>query len=275
MSNIDKTVVEDFGNEWTAFNQSDLSDAELAQAFDQYFDIFPFDSLAPDAAGFDMGCGSGRWAKFVAARVGTLNCIDPSPMAIEVARRTLSDRSNVHFFVASVDGGALQPESQDFGYCLGVLHHTPNTADGIRSCAKLLKRGAPFLIYLYYNFENRPLWFRAIWKMSDLVRRAICILPFGIKKLATNALALVIYLPLARFAALWERFGKNVANFPLADYRRKPFYFMRNDALDRFGTRLEQRFSRDEIQTMLTAAGFDQIEFSNRTPFWVACARKA
>ena len=48
----------------------------------------------------------------------------------------------------------------DFGYALGVLHHVPNTQEGLNSCIKLLKPGAPFLVYLYYSFDNRPNWYR-------------------------------------------------------------------------------------------------------------------
>jgi hypothetical protein len=50
---------------------------------------------------------------------------------------------------------------------------------------------------------------------------------------------------------------------------------MRTDALDRFGTRLEKRFTRDEITAMLTRAGFTDIQFSEGMPRWVAVARKA
>ena len=48
-------------------------------------------------------------------------------------------------------------------------------------------------------------------------------------------------------------------------------YTMRTDALDRFGTRLEHRFTRAEIQEMMEAAGLKDIVFSEREPFWVAC----
>ena len=57
----------------------------MQRIFDSYFQVFPWDSLEPDAVGFDLGCGTGRWAKLVAPRVGTLHCIDPSS-AIDVAR---------------------------------------------------------------------------------------------------------------------------------------------------------------------------------------------
>ena len=49
---------------------------------------------------------------------------------------------------------------------------------------------------------------------------------------------------------------------------------MRTDALDRFGTRLEQRFSKIEIELMLTEAGFTNICFSDHMPFWCAVGTK-
>ena len=80
-------------------------------------------------------------------------------------------------------------------------------------------------------------------------------------------IALVVYFPLCRSTAFLETLGHDVKNIPLADYRKKPLYQMRNDALDRFGTRLEQRFSRSEIKEMLENAGMDRIVFSDSTPF--------
>src|SRR5215216_6692203 len=74
LSNIDTKTVAGFGDEWTTFDQSALSQTELMAVFEQYFAIFPWEALPQDAVGFDLGCGSGRWAKAVAARVGTLHC---------------------------------------------------------------------------------------------------------------------------------------------------------------------------------------------------------
>ena len=59
---------------------------KLKENFNQYFNIFPWDKLREEAEGFDMGCGTGKWAQFVAPKVGTLNCIEPSH-AIEVAKK--------------------------------------------------------------------------------------------------------------------------------------------------------------------------------------------
>ena len=46
-------------------------------------------------------------------------------------------------------------------------------------------------------------------------------------------------------------------------------------ALDRFGTRLEQRFSRSEIRQMMERSGLRDIEFRDDVPYWVACGRRA
>ncbi len=133
--------------------------------FGGYFAVFPSDQLPANAEGFDMGCGSCRWARFVAPRVGRLHCIDPSS-ALAVAHHTLADQPNVQFHQASVAASGLLPNSQDFCYSLGVLHHVPDTVAAIRSCAALLKPGAPLLLYLYYAFDNRPRWFRWLWRCS-------------------------------------------------------------------------------------------------------------
>jgi len=221
-----------------------------------------------------MGCGTGRWARWVAPRVGILHCIDPSA-AIEVARRGLSDFSNVRFHQASVDDGVLAPGSQDFGYSLGVLHHVPDTEGAIRSCVALLKPGAPLLLYLYYAFDNRPWWFRALWRLSDIGRRLICRLPLFFKNLVTDAIAVGVYWPLARLAGRLERLGMDVRSLPLSYYRAHSFYTMRTDSRDRFGTPLERRFTQDEVVRMMRAAGLVRIEVAKGAPFWCVLGYKS
>jgi SAM-dependent methyltransferase len=274
--NKDQKVIEDFGDEWTDFTYESktIDHAELEKNFFQYFSIFPWNNIPNDAEGFDMGCGSGRWAQFVAPKVHSLNCIEPSK-ALDIAKVNLQKLDNISFFHETTDSCSLNDQSQDFGYCLGVLHHIPDTQQALSDCARLLKQGAPFLLYLYYNLDNKPIWYRYIWKLSDFVRNIISILPRPIKKVFCLLIAALIYFPLSRLALFIELFGFNVSNFLLSDYRNKPFYQMRNDALDRFGTRLEQRFSRQQIEDMLLESGFQDISFSEEMPFWTSISYKS
>jgi SAM-dependent methyltransferase len=269
-SNVDPDVVAGFGDEWTRFDQTRLEASEARQMFDAYFDIFPWDRLPRDPVGFDLGCGSGRWARQVAPRVQTLHCIDASSDAIAVARRALVDQTNCVFHVASVDCIPLPDRSADFGYSLGVLHHVPNTRMALRQCVAKLRRGAPFLVYLYYRFDNRPAWYSALWRISEGARRVVSRMPNVVRYVSTQVIAATVYWPLARFARLLEWMGIDVQHMPLSDYRRHSFYVMRTDALDRFGTPLEQRFTRTEIEQMMVEAGLADIRFSTRPPFWCA-----
>ena len=273
--NVDAAVVRGFGDEWQRFDQTSLTEDEFVEMFQSYFRIFPWEILPANAEGFDLGCGSGRWARAVAPRVGKLHCIDPSPDALAVAARSLAGLDNVAFHLAAVDQMPLAVGSMDFGYCLGVLHHIPDTWAGLRQAVSKLKKGAPLLLYLYYAFDNRPTWYSALWKVSDRFRRVLSRMPFGLRYGASQVLAVVVYFPLARTARVLSRLGVNVKSFPLSWYRNLSFYTMRTDALDRFGTRLEKRFSRAEIERGMREAGLTNIVFSETAPYWCALGVRA
>ena len=231
--------------------------------------------LPTDAAIMDVGCGSGRWAQFAANYCKVIHLVDPSLDALAVARRNLSGFTNCEFHHASTENLPVADNSCDLVYSLGVLHHIPDTASGIRDCVKKLKPGAPFLVYLYYRFDNRPSWFRGLWWISNLMRILLSRLPSVMRRIVTDLVAMIVYFPLARLSKLVEIAGGNPANLPLSIYRDHSLYTMRTDSLDRLGTRLEHRFTRNEIQTMLESAGLENIAFRENEPFWCAVGYKS
>jgi SAM-dependent methyltransferase len=242
--------------------------------FDRYFRIFPFSTASAEWEGFDAGCGSGRWASLVAPRVGKLHLVDASDEALQVARRNLAGVSNCQFHRCSLDQMPLNDGSMDFGYSLGVLHHIPDTAAALAACVRKLKPGAPFLVYIYYAFDNRPAWFRAVWRASDSIRRILSAAPYWMRYQASQLIAALVYWPLARGAALARAAGRNVGNWPLSFYADRSFYVMRTDALDRFGTQLEQRFTRRQLEEMMVRAGLEQVRVADTEPFWCAVGRR-
>jgi SAM-dependent methyltransferase len=273
-ANVDRATVRDFGREWRRFDQAAVGEAELSELFQEYFAVFPWQSLPDHAVGFDAGCGSGRWAALVAPRVGHLNCVDASADALAVARNKLAAATNVSFYEASLDAMPLADGSMDFGYSLGVLHHLPDPRAGLAACVTKLKPGAPMLLYIYYAFDNRPAWFRLLWRGSDYLRRAVAKAPFRLKSAVAEFFAAAVYWPMARTAKFFSNLGVDVANWPLSAYHGRSYYSMRTDALDRFGTRLEHRMTRPEIRTMMEAVGLRDIRFSDAVPFWCAVGWK-
>ena len=266
----DDRVVKAFGEEWDRFSNEPLSDSELSEMFEAYMAVFPWDRLPDGAVGFDAGCGSGRWAKFVAPRVGHLHCVDASNQALAVARRVLRGFDNVDFRHETLGDLSIKDSSCDFGYSLGVLHHISETEDALAACVAKLRPGAPFLAYLYHDLEEAGPARRLLLSVVGSVRWLVSRLPRHAKALIADVLAFAIYLPLARLARVVERLGGDPSGLPLFQYRSRSFYVMRNDALDRFGTRLEKRFSRTQILELFHGAGLEDVVFSGDPPWWVA-----
>lgn len=266
-ANIDTGTVAGFGQEWTAFDQKGLSKQEASEIFAKYFCLIDW-SKRPHRV-LDMGCGSGRWAKLVAPLVGELIAADASRDALQVARQNVTE-SNVSFIEATPDTLPFPDANFDLIFSLGVLHHLPDTAAAIESLAGKLCSGGSLLVYLYYAFDNRPWWYRLIWKVTDGVRRIISSLPFPLRYALSQVIAAFIYWPLARLA----KYFPVPESWPLKFYAGRSFYVMRNDALDRFGTKLEKRFTKAEILGMMETAGLRDVRFSEKEPYWICCGIK-
>jgi SAM-dependent methyltransferase len=266
-TDLDPATVRGFGREWSKFDQQALSDQERAEVFAKYFSLIDW-TTKPQKA-LDLGCGSGRWDVLVAPLVGQLVAADASPLALQVARCNVP-APNITFVECTPDTLPFPDGHFDLIFSLGVLHHLPDTPAAIRALARKLAPGGTVLLYLYYAFDQRPAWFRALWKISDIARRAISRLPFALRYLASQIIAALVYWPLARFA----KYFSVPDSWPLKSYALRSFYVMRTDALDRFGTRLEQRFTRLQITAMLESAGLSNIRFSPSAPYWVCVASK-
>ena len=52
------------------------------------------------------------------------------------------------------------------------------------------------------------------------------------------------------------------------------FILRQTDSFDRFSTKIEKRFSKEEIIKMMEISGLENISFSNRMPFWVSLGYK-
>ena len=89
-------------------------------------------------------------------------------------------------------------------------------------------------------------------------------------------IAVTIYMPFIYASKLVNfLFGKKSGDkIPLSYYSNKSFNVIRNDALDRFGTPLEQRFTKVHIAQMMEDSGLHDIQFSNNQPYWHVIGRK-
>jgi SAM-dependent methyltransferase len=276
--NLDQGVIDSFGHEWATF---DYGETETSEALDAQFMAYcaPIDlnqfNPKTSVAG-DFGAGSGRWASRLIQYFSLVYALEPSDGASTVLKKKFSGEAKIMVLQETVGANSIPLASLDLAMSLGVLHHIPDTGLAIKDVSRRIKPGGVFLCYLYYSLENKPTFYKLIFKAVDGVRRVISVLPQRIKQLVTSAIAALIYWPLARFSKVLNKLGVNTSNIPLHHYADMPFVMLANDALDRFGTSLEQRFSKAEITEMLRAAGFDiaTLKFSDSEPFWTFSVKK-
>lgn len=272
-SNIDHSVVKSFGEEWQKFHL--FSEKDINDISEKYFDIVTDDILNKSSYCIDIGCGTGRWSKYLHNRAGFIECVDPSD-AIFVADKVLEGDDNVRLTKASTDTIPFPDETFDFGMSIGVLHHIPDTPKAMADCVKKIKMNGHFYVYLYYALDNRGWLFRTVFFFVNLLRRIISSLPAGLKKFACDIVTILIYMPVILAGRLVRALGfkKLAAKMPLDCYHDYSFFVIRNDALDRFGTKLEQRFTRKEVIAMMEQAGLGNIVVSDKFPYWHAIGKR-
>lgn len=272
-NNVDDKTVASFGEEWKKFSNFDNTDLERIGK--EYFDILPQEIYSPNTTVLDVGCGTGRWTKIIANKVGAIDAVDPS-QAIFAADKFLKEFPNVRLTKATSEALPFADNTYDMVMSIGVLHHIPDTQKAMMDCVSKVKRNGYFYTYLYYSLDNRGKIFRIIFWASNLIRRVVSKLPAALKKFICDILAVVLYMPFVLMARFLQAIGlKKIAEkLPLSIYRNKSFFIIRNDSLDRFGTPLEQRFSKAQIHNMMSRCGLTDIVFSETAPFWHAIGKK-
>ncbi len=276
--NFDQGVIDSFGHEWETFDYS-LNDSDIAldaqfSAYCSPLNMNIFDSNKSIVG--DFGAGSGRWTSRLLQNFHKVYALEPSAGANRVLRKKFGENNRVVILQETVGGNSIPDESLDLAVSLGVLHHIPDTELAIKDVAVKIKKNGFFLCYLYYNLENKPIYYKLIFYVVNLFRKVISKFPQRVKVMLSYVIATTVYWPLARFSKLLGRIRINVSNIPLHHYAEMPFMMLANDSLDRFGTTLEQRFSREQIKLMLEKADFDMdtLVFSDVEPYWTFSVQK-
>ena len=96
----------------------------------------------------DAGCGGGRYAKVCGEAGATVVGADHSH-AVSKARQLCAHLPNVAFVQADLKRLPLEPQSFDFVFSIGVMHHDANTKSVFDAVAKCVKPGGRFSVWLY------------------------------------------------------------------------------------------------------------------------------
>lgn len=245
-----------FGFEWSRFS-------EMRNEWERNF----LDYMAPREPHFfrgkrvlDAGCGSGRHAYYAAQYGAEVWAVDLGP-SVDVARRNNADNDSVHVVQADVYKLPFAPESFDFIFSNGVLHHLHQPEAAFRNLLRYLKPGGEIQIFLYWEPEGQPLK-RTLLAMITAARQLTTRLPhrvvYGLSYPAAWT-AFVLFVWTYRLLRLLPGMNRLADGMPMKQYAFYPFRVCVNDQFDRFSAPIENRYTRADVEAWFKRAGLEEV----------------
>lgn len=147
-----------FGLQWTVHAKTQLDSAlngditkkRLERCFG-----FPLKQLA----GLDIleaGAGAGRFTEILISTGANVHSIDLS-VAVDSNKKNIGEKPNYVIAQADIRHIPYPNEAFDVVMCLGVIQHTPNPEETIRSLWSKVKPGG-LLVIDHYKFKMQLLW---------------------------------------------------------------------------------------------------------------------
>ena len=274
-----------FSFEWKRWRRTQF-DTSSRQTSEATFAASTGKQLA-DLAGslvLDAGCGAGRYMDVVARAGAEVVGVDRS-LAVEVAQENLGSRPNCHFVQADLFHLPFRPDTFDFVYSIGVLHHTPNTRGSFSHLVPTLKPLGEVAIWVYPRrrltetfryFPNEvnevlacDVNFRIPPKRKGLVQHLAAMLDWTMETCSSLERALTTRLP-----PRWLYWLCHAAIPLYTLYRLPPFYPLRLiskiamdpdpewrvlDTFDWYSPRYQWKHTYEEVRGWFDEAGLSEV----------------
>lgn len=249
-----------FGFQWNTFYNTQLDSFSKTTVSKDRFYLAT--NWTPDQLKgkwiLDVGCGMGRFAEVALQANAFVVCLDYSS-AIDAAKKNLGHYKNVFFLQGDIYKLPFKYESFDYIYSLGVLQHTPDPENALKSLYPFLKKGGRITVDFYEKHWKSSLlpkyWLRPITrriqkdKLFTLIERIVPILlPFSIflsKLPFGNVLKRIV--PIANLGAL---------NLPKETHIQWSIL----DTFDWLSPEFDNPATKEELERWLRDLGLNNIE---------------
>lgn len=206
----------------------------------------------------DAGCGAGRFLDASSDSEAEVVGIDISS-AIDAAKDNLKGRKNVHFVQASIYELPFKKGTFDHVYCIGVIQHTPDPDQSLRSIAEMVKPDGEIAVTIYerrkwYTMLFSKYWLRPVtkrMKKETLLKAIEAVMPVAFP--VTNVLFRIPLLGRAFIFAI-----------PVANYvhekqlnRDQRYAWAILDTFDMLSPAFDQPMTEPEAKKPLNEAGIE------------------
>jgi SAM-dependent methyltransferase len=211
--------------------------------------------------GLDAGCGFGRHLYQAAGHCSAVVGLDLS-QAVDAAHQNTSQLPNVHLVQGDLYALPFAPGTFDVIYSVGVLHHLPDPAAGVKNLAPLLRPEGRLFIWLY-STQRRVMNF-----FLECLRVVTTRLPYAVlRQVAWVGAAIDQGLFVAPYRWLKRRpraagIVERLAPQRIKVYSAYPFQVLHADWFDRLAAPIRHYYDREEARGLMEEAGLSDIQIS-------------
>jgi len=229
-----------FGYQWREFKEISSEDEKHFLTY-----IFPVEpEFFQGKIGLDAACGFGRHL-FFSGRYGAKLAVGMDFSDAIISSKENTDKlPNVRTVRGSAYEVPFRPESFDYIYCIGALHHMPDPEGAFHELMKYLKPGGSIFIWVYSNTRGR------LNAMLEAVRSWTTKMPFGLLKvLCFFAVCIDFGLFIFPYRLLkWLPFIERIAPERVKLYSRFPFRTCYADWFDRLSAPIRFYYDRKDME---------------------------
>jgi SAM-dependent methyltransferase len=275
---VSTPYADSFGPQWKTFAKSQIDTPKNCESQIRFDSEIGWQSSDFEGKNvIEFGSGAGRFIDICSRRNAALVVGLDATDAVDAAQETLCDRENVLFVQADIFSAPFKNESFDFGYSIGVLHHTPNPEEGFELLTRLVKPEGAVGISLYevsnYIRPNRNtlkvvsielLWALNFWR-CEFFRSVTTKLPRKLFLTYCKTVVPVLHylnqIPILRYLRYL---------LPSTCYRHLPVIWSMVDTHDTYATKIVHQYRGKDVFQWFLHLGCKDIILKNGRAGWVS-----
>lgn len=275
---VSTSYAESFGPQWRSFARSQLDTdrtKESAIRFDS--EIGWQEDDVRDKSVVEFGSGAGRFVDVVSQRGAKIVVGLDATDAVDAAQDNLGDRENVLFVQGDIFRSPFRNHCFDFGYSIGVLHHTPDPEECFRILTKAVRPPGKIGLSLYeislYVRPNRNslkvstlelLWALNMWR-CEVFRSVTTRIPSQAFLIYCKTVIPVLHV-LNKIPVL--RYFRYL--LPSTCYRHLPVIWSMVDTHDTYATKIVHQYRGKDVFQWFLREGMSNIILRNGRAGWVS-----